>query len=179
MTQATMTMHSVGISNVKDHSKTADKQLGISGKQQAESEGLFPYQGSDLPEGQETASSDSDRLFWCLRPWMLHRRQAREMQNQKAFQPCSDTRVTGTPALESGKTPNKPRWRVNKEGCEFVRFRRLPATLTQCLLKSFCNDPTIPGSPYGGASRSLPAQFRIMNPQKRPKEHKHFSAKFL
>lgn len=86
MTQAKMTMHSTGIPSLKDHSLSADKQLGISGKRQAETEGLSPQQGSDLPEAQERGqSSDSDRLFPGQWPPMLPRGQARQMQTRNPF----------------------------------------------------------------------------------------------
>lgn len=42
MTQVEMTMHPTGIPSLKDRRLSADKQLGISGKQQAETEGLSP-----------------------------------------------------------------------------------------------------------------------------------------
>lgn len=105
MTQVEMTMHSMGIPSLKDRRLSADKQLGISGKEQAETEGLSPQQGSDFPEAQERAqSSDSDRLFPCQQPRMLHRGQARQIQTKKGFQSFSEARVMGTSALLSGNT---------------------------------------------------------------------------
>ena len=91
----------------------------------------------------------------------------------------SDTRVTGLSALLPRNTQSKTQWQVNKEGCEFVRFQRLPAILTQWLLKSFHDDRPIPRAPYSEPSRSLPAQLRIMNPQGQLKEHITFQQRVL
>ena len=94
-------------------------------------------------------------------------------------QSCSDTRVTGLSALLPRNTQGKAQWQVNKEGCEFVRFQRLLAILTQCLLKSFHDDGPIPRAPYSEPSHSLPAQLRIMNPQGQLKEHITFQQRVL
>lgn len=74
MTQAEMRGIQMGMSTLKDLSITADNQLGISGKQQAETVRLSLQHGSDLPEGQERAqSSDNDRVSLWRQPGMLHR----------------------------------------------------------------------------------------------------------
>lgn len=147
----------VGPSNVKDHNITADIQPGISDKQQAETEGLSPRPGSDLPEGQGRApSSDRDGIFpWWSLGGCTEDRLARLMQSMKASRSFPDAGVTRMSALWPGNTQSKPQWQVNTEGCEFVRFHRLRGPWTQCLWKIISWWSGCCQGPYGEASHAL------------------------
>lgn len=170
------------VSNLKDQCITADNQLRISGKQLAETEGLWTETWLWSPSWlrvspvlwqwqalAEAASDKADRLD----------PDATARKPHPSLFTCHSALLWVFLSNSAIQTQSKAQWQVNKEGCDLSNSKGFQPSWLSAYWNHFMMISLFP-EPYiqWTITRSLPAQLRITNPQGQLKEHRHFSKEF-